>query len=203
MVKKNKRLKNRLKKNKKGNNKNNNASKGNDVRVNKYETIKKIKGYSVPVTDWEDVVSSNLDKLIKEMKKGYDVDEDTVAVMTTNVMKRVKLYQEVASLTGVPLTRGEATWAIQYEMIYQRQLFGQDTLTEEALRDINVHNLKYIIEQTYNRNGNPHFEELKQRVYDTTDVTLLPSTEDKALLQDVYTIILEEEIKQLHKVLKG
>lgn len=197
MAKKSKKIKSMLKNNKKSN-----QPKGNDIRLTKQEQIKKIKGWRTPVTNWESQVAKNLDKLIKEIKKGYDIDEDTVGTIAKNVLKRVKLYQEIAELTSVPLTMGEATWAIQYEYIYQRQLFQQDTLTEEARRDINVHNLKYLIEQTYNRNGNVPFEDLKQLTYDKTELGNITSTEDKALLEDEYTHLLEVAVNDLKKELK-
>ena len=178
----------------------------NNVRETKQDMIKNtIKGWRKKDTNWESRVSESIDKLIKEIKKGSgyegELDEDTIASLSKNVMKRVAIYQEIAELTGVPIIRGEALWAIQYEFIYQKELFKQDTLTEEALRDINVHNLKYIIEQTYDRHGNPYMEELKKQVYDNTDVSRIPLTESKVELEEVYTEILEEEFEKLKEIL--
>ena len=179
----------------------------NNVRETKQDMIKNtIKGWRKKDTNWESRVSESIDKLIKEIKKGSgyegELDEDTIASLSKNVMKRVAIYQEIAELTGVPIIRGEALWAIQYEFIYQKELFKQDTLTEEALRDINVHNLKYIIEQTYDRHGNPYMEELKKQVYDNTDVSRIPLTESKVELEEVYTEILEEEFEKLKEILR-
>ena len=179
----------------------------NNVRETKHDMIKNtIKGWRKKDTNWESRVSESIDKLIKEIKKGSgyegELDEDTIASLSKNVMKRVAIYQEIAELTGVPIIRGEALWAIQYEFIYQKELFKQDTLTEEALRDINVHNLKYIIEQTYDRHGNPYMEELKKQVYDNTDVSRIPLTESKVELEEVYTEILEEEFEKLKEILR-
>lgn len=196
MGRKQKKLKNRLRKQNQQS-----KSKSPDVRETKHDTIKQMNGWRIKDTDWEQRVSSNIDKLIKEMKRGYKIDEETTSVLTETVIKRVGIYQEIAELTGVPLTRGEAMWAIQYEFIFQRQLFKQDTLTVEARRDVNVHNLKYIIEQTYNRHGNPTMEELKQKVYDETEVTSIPETDDKAELEKVYTEILIEEYDRLKDTL--
>lgn len=194
MAKKNKRLRNLLKKKKK---QEIGDKKSIDVRSTKKDTIKKMNGWRIPDKDWEQRVSGSVDKLIKEIKKGYDIGEEETAVLTDNVLKRVSLYQEVAELTGVPLTRGEVSWAIQYEFIYQRNLYKQDTTTEEATRDVNVHNLKYIIEQLYNRYGNPNFEGLKQQVYDETDIESIPLTGDTKELQGVYTTILEREVEKI------
>lgn len=178
-------------------------AKGEGGRDVKHKHIEKISGNKKPARDWEGQVSKNLDKLVNEIKKGYNIDEDTTGELTTNVLKRVKLYQEVAELTGIPLTVGEAIWAIQYEYTYQRQLFKQDTTKEESLRDVNVHNLKYIIEQLYNRRGNPDMETLKQRIYDTTDVEKIPTTDDKAVLEGVYTQLLEESVNAIREELKS
>ena len=196
MAKKNKKVRNLLKKKKKGNE----SKKSLDVRVTKQGTIKKMNGWRIPDRDWEQRVSGSIDNLIKEIKKGNDIGEEETSVLTDNVLKRVKLYQEVAELTGVPLTRGEVSWAIQYEFIYQRNLYKQDTTTEEAIRDINVHNLKYIIEQLYSRHGNPNFEGLKQQVYDETGIKSIPLTCDTKELQEVYTSILEREVEKVKEL---
>lgn len=200
MAKKNKKVRNLLKKKKKQGNAD---KKSLDVRVTKQGTIKKMNGWRIPDKDWEQRVSGSIDNLIKEIKKGNDIGEEETAVLTDNVLKRVKLYQEVAELTGVPLTRGEVSWAIQYEFIYQRNLYKQDTTTEEAIRDINVHNLKYIIEQLYSRHGNPNFEGLKKQVYDETNIKNIPLTGDTKELQGIYTEILESEVRKVKQLYKN
>lgn len=206
MSSRNKKAKRLLQKRKRQEKKESKKGTENNVRETKQDMIKNtIKGWRKKDTNWESRVSESIDKLIKEIKKdsGYEgeLDEDTIASLSKNVMKRVAIYQEIAELTGVPIIRGEALWAIQYEFIYQKELFKQDTLTEEALRDINVHNLKYIIEQTYDRHGNPYMEELKKQVYDNTDVSRIPLTESKVELEEVYTEILEEEFEKLKEIL--
>lgn len=206
MSSRNKKAKRLLQKRKRQEKKESKKGTENNVRETKQDMIKNtIKGWRKKDTNWESRVSESIDKLIKEIKKGSgyegELDEDTIASLSKNVMKRVAIYQEIAELTGVPIIRGEALWAIQYEFIYQKELFKQDTLTEEALRDINVHNLKYIIEQTYDRHGNPYMEELKKQVYDNTDVSRIPLTESKVELEEVYTEILEEEFEKLKEIL--
>lgn len=206
MSSRNKKAKRLLQKRKRQQKKESKKGTENNVRETKQDMIKNtIKGWRKKDTNWESRVSESIDKLIKEIKKGSgyegELDEDTIASLSKNVMKRVAIYQEIAELTGVPIIRGEALWAIQYEFIYQKELFKQDTLTEEALRDINVHNLKYIIEQTYDRHGNPYMEELKKQVYDNTDVSRIPLTESKVELEEVYTEILEEEFEKLKEIL--
>lgn len=200
MVKKTKKAKGLLKKKAK---QAHSEAKSLDVRVTKQVTIKQMKGWRLPDKDWEQRVSGSLDKLIKEIKRGYKISEEETSILADNVLKRVAIYQEIAELTGVPLTRGEVMWAIQYEFIYQRNLYKQDTLTEEARRDVNVHNLKYLIEQTYSRNGNPNFEGLKRKLYDETDVTAIPETADKKVLQGVYTTILKDKVAVLREVLES
>lgn len=174
-------------------------TKDTGVRVKKLEQMKKVKGWQTPDLDWENTVSRNLDGLIDEMKKGYNIDEETTKVLTKTVMKRVKLYQEIAELTGVNMIQGESLWAIQYEYIFQRQLFAQDTTKEESIRDLNVHNLKYIIEQNYNRRGNPDFEELKLKEFKGTDLEDFTLTGDKGLLEKEYLNQLEQRVQLLRK----
>ena len=175
------------------------GSKDTGVRVKKLEQMKKVKGWQTPDLDWENTVSRNLDGLIDEMKKGYNIDEETTKVLTKTVMKRVKLYQEIAELTGVNMIQGESLWAIQYEYIFQRQLFAQDTKKEESIRDLNVHNLKYVIEQSYNRRGNPDFEELKLKEFKGTDLEDFTLTGDKGLLEKEYLNQLEQRVQLLRK----
>lgn len=169
------------------------------VRVDKLESMKKVRGWQTPDLDWENTVSRNLDGLIDEMKKGYDIDEETTKILARTVMKRVKLYQEIAELTGVSMIQGESLWAIQYEYIFQRQLFAQDTTKEESIRDLNVHNLKYIIEQNYNRRGNSDFEGLKLEEYEGTDLGEFTLTEDKSILEKEYLKKLEERVRVLQE----
>lgn len=172
------------------------------VRATKQVTIRQMKGHVTPVKNWDNEVAKNMDKFIAEVQKGYEVDEEMVGVLTSSILKRVGIYQKVAELTGVPLTRGEATWAIQYEYIFQRQLLGQNMEEEASRRDVQVHNIKYIIEQVYNRYGYGDFEEVKQGEYDTVDVSRIPSTNDKKELEGIYLTLLEEAYEKLESLVE-
>lgn len=172
------------------------------VRATKQVTIRQMKGHVTPVKNWDNEVAKNMDKFIAEVQKGYEVDDEMVGVLTSSILKRVGIYQKVAELTGVPLTRGEATWAIQYEYIFQRQLLGQNMEEEASRRDVQVHNIKYIIEQVYNRYGYGDFEEVKQGEYDTVDVSRIPSTNDKKELEGIYLTLLEEAYEKLESLVE-
>ena len=185
---------------KKGDDKGNKKDGG--VRTTKQVTIRQMKGHVTPVKNWDNEVAKNMDKFIAEVQNGYEVDEEMVGVLTSSILKRVGIYQKVAELTGVPLTRGEATWAIQYEYIFQRQLLGQNMEEEASRRDVQVHNIKYIIEQVYNRYGYGDFEEVKQGEYDTVDVSRIPSTNDKKELEGIYLTLLEEAYEKLESLVE-
>lgn len=150
--------------------------KGKDQRTQKLLSMKKVRGWNTLLHEWDNLALKEQEKLWdlsgKDAKlEGSMKDKARAADI---YIERIQLYQTNAEDLGVRITKGEALWAIQTEINFNKFVYNND-ITEEHYRNNLVHSLKYMIELVYSKYGYPDFEDLKKRVYNR-DIGELPTT---------------------------
>lgn len=149
------------------------AKRVKDQRKEKLLKQRKAPGWNTTVKNWGQLAQENQERLWELSGKESKLDAGPLqrAKLSELFEKRIEYYKQIAQLTGTRLTRGEVSWAIQYEIIYNKHLYNS-TLTEEEYRDVRVHSFKYLIELVYGRYSFPDYETLKKDIYERPIETL-------------------------------
>lgn len=166
-------------------------SRGKDQRTQKLLAMKKVRGWNTLLHEWDNLALKEQEKLWDLSNKGSKLEGSMKekARASDIYTERVQLYRAIAEDLGVRLTKGEALWAIQTEINFNKFVYDND-ITEETYRNNLVHSLKYVIELVYGKYGYPDFDELKKRIYNRDIEGDLPET---------YIELEERYLEELHK----
>lgn len=169
------------------------------MRRNKLVAQRKMAGWNQSCTDWEMHAYDNIDGLWKLANKTNVLPNNIKLRARINdiFVERVLLYKEVAELTKTRLTRGEMTWAIQRDIKYNKELYkkSEDEFTEDFLRDLRVHSMKYVLELIYSRDGYGDYDTVKKKVYNQ-DFEYIP--ENYLQVEELFLKELKEFVKEIH-----
>lgn len=164
-------------------------------RQNKALQIRKMKGWQLGEKDWKDLAAQHLDKVweISGKQDYYNVvSERDLAIKI--YYARIQMFQEIAEILNIRLNRGEATWAVQNEVTYHKNLY-QRPINDDNLRDNLIYSLKYVLEIIYNRHGYPDYDTLKKEFYQKD----IPEIQDYLEAEEFYfkeLCMLKDDIKK-------
>lgn len=172
-----------------------------DARTDKMMTQRKMKGWKTNNKDWVKAAFDHSEELWDKTNKDevLPTNPKIRARVSEIFLERIDLYKQAAELTKTRLTNGEMVWAIQRDIGYNQELYKQGELTEEVLRDIRVHSLKYVIELVYSRDGFGDYNTVKQSVYNDELPEELPTSHyavEEWLLGELKEFINKIKVKQ-------